>query len=245
MTLTTLAKNTTIDDYDRGNSLSSGISRRRDADPWRDSCVMWGRTGNFANGKGNLGKGGRVMTVRLKLDGVIGFVLLILITSMVMAAPVFAKDMPAWEGSGGARPVDKDGSPRSSSKTADFFLAPGEGVIGAFAATPTSGNIQGAILAGRNTFSTAETIEFNGLLFKTGMAGTSVEFWVYLFDTRGQLLTFGYGFDNGISSDRTAFYLRMNAGTPPGFYKWLMEFHDDFGNYFITPIQTFEVVGAF
>ena len=186
------------------------------------------------------------MAVRLKLDGAIGFVLLILMTSMVVAAPVFAKDMPAWEGSGGTRPVDKDGSPRSPSKTLDFFLGPGEGVIGAFAATPTSGNIQGAILAGRNTFSTAEMIEFNGLLFETGMAGTTIELWVYLFDIRGQLLTIGHDFDNGITSDRTAFYLRRNAGTtPPGVYKWLMEFHDDFGNYFITPIQTIEVVGAF
>lgn len=185
------------------------------------------------------------MTVRLKLDGVIGFVLLILMTSMVVAAPVFAKDMPVWQGAGGTRPVDKDGSPRSQSKTSDSFFAPGEGVIGGFSAMPTSGNIQGAILAGRNTFSTAETIEFNGLLFETGMAGTSVEFWVYLFDTRGQLLSIGYDFDNSITSDRTAFYLRKNAGTtPPGFYKWLMEFHDVFGNYFITPIQTFEVVEA-
>lgn len=211
-----------------------------------DSFIMWGRTGNFAKGEGNLGRGGRVMTVRLKLDGVIGFVLLILMTSMVVAAPVFAKDMPVWQGAGGTRPIAKDGSPRSQSKTSDFFIAPGEGVIGAFTATPTSGNIQGAILAGRNTFSTAETIEFNGILFDTGIAGTSVEFWVYLFDIRGQLLTVGYYFDDSASSDETAFYLRKNAGTtPPGFYKWLMEFHDVFGNYFITPIQTFEVVGAF
>lgn len=186
------------------------------------------------------------MTIRLKLDGVIGFVLLILMTSMVVAAPVFAKDMLVWEGGGGTRPVDKDGSPRSPSRTSDFSLAPGEGVVGAFAATPTSGNIQGAILAGRNTFSTAETIEFNGILFDIGMAGTSVEFWVYLFDTRGQLLSVGYNFDDSITSDKTAFYLRKNAGTtPPGFYKWLMELHDAFGNYFVTPIQTIEVVGAF
>lgn len=185
------------------------------------------------------------MTVRLKLDGVIGFVLLILMTSMVVAAPVFAKDMPAWKGSGGTRPVDKNGSPRSQSKTSSFFLAPGEGVIGGFTAIPTGDSIEDAILAGRNTFSTAETIEFDGILFDTGIAGTSIEFWVYLFDIRGQLLTVGYYFDESAISDRTAFYLQKDAGTtPPGFYKWLMEFHDAFGNYFITPIQTFEVVEA-
>jgi hypothetical protein len=185
------------------------------------------------------------MTVRLKLTGVIGFILLILMTSMVVATPVFAKAMPVWKGVAGTRPIDKNGSPRNLSKTPGLFFNPGEGVIGGFTATHTDGTIEDAILAGRNTFSTAEMIEFNGLLYETGMTGTSVEFWVYLFDIRGQLLDVQYYFDGSISSDRTDFFILKDAGTtPPGVYKWLMELHDAFDHYFITPIQTFEVVGA-
>jgi hypothetical protein len=77
------------------------------------------------------------------------------------------------------------------------------------------------------------------------MAGTSTEFWVYLFDIRGQLLDVQYYFDESAPSDRTDFYFQKDAGTtPPGVYKWLMEFHNAFDHYFITPIQTFEVVEA-
>jgi len=229
-------------------SLSSGISRRQGLPLMLNSFIMRGKPAILPMATvtwKELERGGRVMTVRLKLYGVIGFALLILMTSMVIAAPVFAKDMPAWKGSGGMRPVDKKGLPRSLSTMPNLSVAPSEGVIGAFTAIPVGDSIEDAILAGRNIFSTAETIEFDGLLFETGMAGNSVEFWVYLFDIRGQLLTVGYYYDASAPSDKTAFYLQKDAGTtPPGFYKWLMEFHDAFGNYFITPIQTFQVVGV-
>ncbi len=60
----------------------------------------------------------------------------------------------------------------------------------AFTATPTTGTIGDAALASRATFSTTEAVEFDGVLFESGLAGTTATLQLAIFDPRGRLVAF-------------------------------------------------------
>ncbi len=116
-------------------------------------------------------------------------------------------------------------------------------VTAAFTATPTTGGLGDAAAASRATFSATEPIEFNAVLFESGLAGTRANLQLWLFDPRGQLVAGGF-FANGVlaPSDRTGFFVQLSAGTlAAGRFTWLMVIFDAFGNVFVTPFQVLAV----
>ena len=159
---------------------------------------------------------------------------------LMAAAPAFAGSA----GVAGARPATAAGfgSPVRGN-AADVAPTSFQEITAAFTATPTVGSLGDAVEASRATFSTSEPIEFDAVLFESGLAGTTASLQLFLFDPKGQLTVGGFFF-NGVAapSDRTGFFLQRNAGTLPARrYKWLMVIFDVFGNAFITPFQAVDV----
>ncbi len=116
-------------------------------------------------------------------------------------------------------------------------------VTAAFTATPTTGGLGDAVAASRATFSATEPIEFNAVLFESGLVGTKANLQLFLFDPRGRLVAGGF-FVNGVAapSDRTGFFIQLSAGTlAAGRFTWLMVVFDAFGNAFVTPFQALAV----
>ncbi|MCZ7625821.1 MAG: hypothetical protein M5R38_08240 [Candidatus Methylomirabilis sp.] len=71
---------------------------------------------------------------------------------------------------------------------------------------PNRRGIGDAIAASRDTFSSAETIEFNGVLLESGLAGTTRNLALYLFDLRGGLASGPFLLNNVVApDDRTDF----------------------------------------
>jgi len=154
---------------------------------------------------------------------------------------------PAFAGSAftaGARPAAGGDAGRSiRGESADATSTFVQEITAAFAATPTTGSLGDAVETSRTTFSTAEAIEFDAVLFESGLAGTTANLQLYVFDTKGRLVAGGFFF-NGVAapSDRTGFFITLSPGSvPAGRLKWLMVIFDAFGNTFVTPFQGLEV----
>ena len=97
--------------------------------------------------------------------------------------------------------------------------------------------------ASRTTFSTAEAIEFDAVLLESGLAGTTANLQLYLFNQKGRQVVPTF-FLNGIlaPSDRTGFFIQLSPGSvPAGQFKWVMVIFDAFGNLFVTPFEALEV----
>lgn len=154
---------------------------------------------------------------------------------------------PALAGSAftaGARPATGGGADRSirgqSADASSLFV---QEITAAFAATPTTGSLGNAVEASRTTFSTAEAIEFDAVLFESGLAGTIAKLQLHIFDSKGLLVT-GSFLITGVTapSDRTGFFITLSPGSvPAGRLNWLMVIFDAFGNTFVTPFQALEV----
>ncbi len=164
----------------------------------------------------------------------------ILLVWLAAAAPVFAGSAAT----AGARPAT--GAGLSNSIRGDATNAgpdSSQEVTAAFTATPTFGTLGDAAEASRATFLTSEPIEFNAILFESGLAGTTANLQLFLFDPKGQLVAGGF-FINGVSapSDRTGFFIQLDPRTLPARrYNWLMVIFDAFGNAFVTTFQALEV----
>lgn len=148
---------------------------------------------------------------------------------------------PPVAGARSAVTGDADRSIRSQSAQSipTFF----QEVTAAFTAPPTTGSLGEALEASRLSFSAAEAIEFNAVLLESGLAGTTANLQLYLFDSKGRLVAGGF-FVSGVvvPSDRTDFFIQLNAGSlAPGRFKWLMVIFDAFGNAFVTPFQGVDV----
>jgi hypothetical protein len=154
---------------------------------------------------------------------------------------------PAVAGPGliaGARPMLGDvGVAPKSGMAIDAAPTSFREVTAAFAATPTTGTLGDALEASRATFSTTEPVEFNAVVLESGLAGTTANLQLFIFDPRGRLAVGGF-FVNGVPApaDRTGFFLQLSAGAlPAGRFKWLMVIFDAFGNTFVTPFQALEI----
>jgi len=123
--------------------------------------------------------------------------------------------------------------------TANAVPASFREITAAFTAPPTTGGLGDALEVSRSTFSTTEPIEFNAVLFETGLAGSRANITVFVLDPRGVLVAGGFTvFGVTAPSDRTGFFIQLPAGSlPPGRLTWLMVISDAFGNNFITPYQ--------
>jgi hypothetical protein len=173
-----------------------------------------------------------------------------LTTGVVMAVTLFVWAMvavPVFAGSGvtaGARSAAGGGTARSiPDESAQSAPSSFQEVTASFTATPTTGGLGDALEASRTTFSTSEEIEFNGVLFESGLAETSANLQLYLFDQAGKLVTATF-FVNGILApdDRTGFFIQLSPGSvPAGRLKWVMAIFDAFGNLFVTPFQALNV----
>lgn len=163
-----------------------------------------------------------------------------LLVWLMAAVPAFAESAFT----AGARPAsggdtDKSIRGQSADATATFV----QEITAAFAATPTTGSLGDAVEASRTTFSTAEAIEFDGVLFESGLAGTRANLQLHIFDSKGRLVTGSFLF-TGVTapSDRTGFFITLSPGSvPAGRLNWLMVIFDAFGNSFVTPFQVLEV----
>ena len=116
-------------------------------------------------------------------------------------------------------------------------------VTAAFTASPTSGSLGDAVEASRITFSTTETIEFNAILFESGLAGTAANLQLFLFNQAGRLVAPTF-FLSGVLApdDLTGFFIQLSPGSvPAGRLKWVMAITDSFGNLFVTPFQALNV----
>lgn len=144
----------------------------------------------------------------------------------------------------GARPVGGDsGAAPSGSVAPNAAPTSFAEVTAAFTAPPTSGTLGDALEASRATFTTTEPVEFDAVLFETGLAGTTANLQLFVFDPRGRLAVGGF-FVNGVAApaNRTGFFVRLNAGAlPTGRLKWIMAIFDAFGNVFVTPFQALEI----
>ncbi len=154
---------------------------------------------------------------------------------------------PAVAGSdviAGARPVGGvAGVAPNNGMAADAAPTSFREVTAAFTAAPTTGTLGDALEASRATFSTTEPVEFDAVVLESGLAGTTANLQLFIFDPRGRLAVGGF-FVNGVAApaDRTGFFLRVNAGAlPTGRFKWLMVVFDVFGNTFVTPFQGLEI----
>jgi hypothetical protein len=116
-------------------------------------------------------------------------------------------------------------------------------VTASFTAAPTSGTLGDALEASRATFTTTEPIEFDAVVHESGLAGTTANLQLFVFDPKGRLAVGGF-FVNGAAapSDRTGFFIQLNAGSlPAGRFSWLMVIFDAFGNTFVSPFQALQV----
>ena len=116
-------------------------------------------------------------------------------------------------------------------------------VTAAFTASPTSGSLGDAVEASRITFSMTETIEFNAVLFESGLAGTTANLQLYLLNQAGMVVAPTF-LVNGVLApdDLTGFFIQLSPGSvPAGRLKWAMVMIDAAGNLFVTPFQTVNV----
>lgn len=165
---------------------------------------------------------------------------LTLLVWLLAAAPAFAGSAFT----AGARPATGGDAGRSiRGQSADATSTFVQEITAAFAATPTTGSLGDAVEASRTTFSTAESIEFDAVLFESGLAGTRANLQLHIFDSKGRLVTGSFLF-TGVTapSDRTGFFITLSPGSvPAGRLMWLMVIFDAFGNTFVTPFQALEV----
>lgn len=163
-----------------------------------------------------------------------------LLVCLLAPAPAFAESAFT----AGARPAAGADAGRSiRGQSADATSTFVQEITAAFAATPTIGSLGDAVEASRTTFSTAEAIEFDAVLFESGLAGTRANLQLHIFDSKGRLVTGSLLF-TGVTapSDRTGFFITLSPGSvPAGRLKWLMVIFDAFGNTFVTPFQGLEV----
>ena len=163
-----------------------------------------------------------------------------LLVWLLAAAPAFA----ASAFTAGARPAAGGDAGRSiRGQSADATSNFVQEITAAFTATPTVGTLGDALEASRVTFSATEPIEFNAVLFETGLTGALVSLQLHLFDAKGLRVRRGIVI-SGVPApaDRTGFFIQLDAGSvPPGRLKWAMIVNDGFGHAFVTPFQILDV----
>lgn len=171
-------------------------------------------------------------------------------TSAITAAALLlylTAAVPAWAGSApaaGARPAVSGEATRATqsmtAQTSPIFFAE---VTAAFTASPTTGGFGDALTASRRTFSITEPIEFNAVLFESGLAGTAVDLVLYVFDPRGRLVAGGFSFiDVTAPDDLTDFFFTMDAASlSTGRLNWVMTISDTFGGFFVTGLHAIEI----
>ena len=158
----------------------------------------------------------------------------------IVTASAFAESPPvAGARTAVARDAERPNRSQSAQSIPTFF----QEVTAAFTAPPTTGSLGEALEASRLSFSTAEAIEFNAVLFESDLAGTTANLQLYLFDSKGRLVAGGFFVSNVVApSDRTDFFIQVDAGSLPlGQLKWVMAIFDAFGRPFVTPFQVLEV----
>ncbi|MBI2882619.1 MAG: hypothetical protein HYY11_01715 [Candidatus Methylomirabilis oxyfera] len=160
--------------------------------------------------------------------------------------------VPAWAGSApaaGARPaVSGEATKQTQSLTAQAQTIPTffAEVTAAFTAPPTppTGGLGDAVAASRDTFSITESIEFNAVLLESGLAGTTADLTLFVFDPRGQLVAGGFSFF-GIQApdDRTNFFVTVDAASlfARGRLNWVITISDAFGGFFVTGFHAIEI----
>ncbi len=155
--------------------------------------------------------------------------------------------VPAWAGSApaaGARPAVSGEATKSTqivtTQAIPTFFAE---VTAAFTASPTTGGLGDALAASRRTFSITETIEFNAVLFESGLAGTTADLTLFVFDPRGRLVAGGFSFiDVTAPDDLTDFFITMDAASlSTGRLNWVMTINDAFGGFFVTGLHAIEI----
>lgn len=164
-------------------------------------------------------------------------------------SPLFclAAAMPAWAGPGpsaGARPAAFGLATQSTqSVTAQVVPTFFEEVTAAFTASPTTGGFGEALAASRATFSSTETIEFNSVLLASGLAGTTADLGLYVFDPRGRLAAGPFFITVQAPDDRTDFFITMNGASlfVTGRLNWVITISDAFGRFFVTGLHPFEI----
>lgn len=166
---------------------------------------------------------------------------ILLLCCLLAAAPVWA----ASASIGGARPAGINAANGSTAIVAAQAIPSSFAeVVAAFTASPTAGGLGDAIAAARDTFSSTEFIEFNGVLLESGLAGTTRNLALYLFDPRGRLVA-GPFVENGIVApdDRTDFFITMEPGSlgVTGRFNWVMTISDVFGGFFVTGLHGIEI----
>ncbi len=177
------------------------------------------------------------MNRRLTTHMVIHVTVLLWLTASV---PVFA----GAASTAGARPAAGGGASRSIQpgipQSAPASL---QEITAAFTAPPTIGSLGDAVEASRSTFSSGEAIEFDAVLFESGLKGTSANLELFVFSPQGQLVAPIFFFNGVVApADRTGFFIQLDPGSlPTGRLKWAMVIFDAFGNLFVTPFETLEV----
>lgn len=166
---------------------------------------------------------------------------ILLLCCLLAAAPVWAASAPI----GGARPAGINAANGSTAiVTAQTIPSSFAEVVAAFTASPTAGGLGDAIAASRDTFSSTETIEFNGVLLRSFLAGTAANLALYLFDLRGGLAAGPFFVDGVVApDDRTGFFILMEPGSllVTGRFNWVMTISDAFGGFFVTGLHGIEI----
>lgn len=155
-------------------------------------------------------------------------------------ASAFAGSPPIAGARSGAR---SEGAGAIHSQTSPSSLAFPQEVTAAFTASPTTGGLGDALAASRSTFSTAEPVEFDAVLFESGLAGSEADLQLLVFDATGgrHLATFTV---SGVFApdDRTGFFIQVDAHSLPlGQLKWVIAIVDASGRLFVTPFQVIEI----
>ena len=164
----------------------------------------------------------------------------VLFVWLITTASAFAESRPVAGARSGARTEDA-GAIRS--QTLPSSLAFPREVTAVFTASPTTGGLGDALAASRSTFSIAEPVEFDAVLFESGLAGSVADLQLFVFDATGgrHLATFTVP---GVLAphDRTGFFIQVDAGSLPlGQLKWAIAIVDASGRLFVTPFQIIEI----
>ena len=168
------------------------------------------------------------------------------VTEMTLLVWLLAA-VPASAGSAlkaGARPADGSAASKSiRAESTQSIPTSFQEITAAFTATPTSGSLGDAVEASRATFSAAEAIEFDAVLFESGLGGTTANLQLYLVTQDGRIVPPTFVFNGVLApADRTGFFIQLTPGSlVSGRLKWVMVISDAFGNDFATPFQTLNV----
>src|SRR5574337_544319 len=159
---------------------------------------------------------------------------------LITTASAFAGSPPIAGARSGTR---SEGAGAIHSQTSPSSLAFPQEVTAAFTTSPTTGGLGDALAASRSTFSTAEPVEFNAVLFESGLAGSVADLQLFVFDATGgrHLATFTV---SGVfaPNDRTGFFIQVGAHSlPPGQLKWAIAIVDASSRLFVTPFQVVEI----